>query len=803
MKITYLKLKHYKRFPLSDEEEREFTFDAKLTMLTGPNGCGKTATFNELTPLPSDKADFYPGGYKEIHITHNKVNYKLISDFSSGSTFSFFVEDDNLNISGNVSTQRELVRQHFGITPMIHSLLTGVESLTNMTLPVRKKLFSEITHLNIDEVLSKYTDLKDQLKVNQSLLKSRTALLNSETVKLIDKGRLEDLLKQSEGHHKEIEQLLRFREGLQRYREENVDEDSDKYMHVVRSQLDIYMRLFDSHNLALTSFSQSRLDQDTAKLIETKAYLSQLLDLYQKNEKAIKEFEGLSGHDIDAVRTRITELEQSIERYRQDMVYLDVDTDDTELINQAVLSLSVGLEDLLSEMPGNDPRVYSKTTYNQMLEKRQSLYDLQQTHVRKELQLVSNLKHLEEHSIDVNCPKCDHQWNYTRGQGSKEDLLREIQVVQVLKTQTEKELQELIKTIEDNENYFRQYIQYSGYVNRTRDALGRFWKVIADEDLIFKSPLEVRSKLHQLSVERVHFNEVKQRQYELTELKTKLELLVIAAETNLDNLIYEQEALGDDLTDFMCDRNDLEDSIRSLKDTQRLIARMTEARSILKASTVNVQMNSANLLLGRLTSLIDSELSVIKVKLIEIDGLIYDNKNVQANVDRYTEETNDILTNIKVLELILEELSPKNGLIAQSISSFLNMIILNVNSIISSVWDYKMELKVINVGDESLNYKFKVMVEDKLTISDASVCSKGMKEIIDLGFKLLLYKLLNLDHYPLFLDELGSHLDSSHVVKIVNLINNLTYSDKYSQVFLISHKEKFSFIKDMKTIQIG
>ena len=155
-------------------------------MITGGNGSGKTSLMSELSPLPADKSNFRKGGYKEIHIEKSGNKYKLISDFSNGSHFSFLVNDQELNESGNITTQRELAQQHFNITQNIHEILIGLETFTDMSLLARKKLFSSITHLNIDKVLENYNNLKEELKSNELLLKTQTSLLQTEEEKLID-----------------------------------------------------------------------------------------------------------------------------------------------------------------------------------------------------------------------------------------------------------------------------------------------------------------------------------------------------------------------------------------------------------------------------------------------------------------------------------------------------------------------------------------------------------------------------------------------------------------------------------------
>ena len=134
----------------------------------------------------------------------------------------------------------------------------------------------------------------------------------------------------------------------------------------------------------------------------------------------------------------------------------------------------------------------------------------------------------------------------------------------------------------------------------------------------------------------------------------------------------------------------------------------------------------------------------------------------------------------------------------------LNIIIENVNAIIGTVWDYKMVLRAINVEDEVLNYKFKVDVEDKITIEDIAKVSSGMKEIINLSFKTLLYKLLKLENYPVFLDEFGVKLDKVHRSKISELVFKMMNSSYYSQIFLITHIEtSYAIFKDVEVLELS
>lgn len=163
----------------------------------------------------------------------------------------------------------------------------------------------------------------------------------------------------------------------------------------------------------------------------------------------------------------------------------------------------------------------------------------------------------------------------------------------------------------------------------------------------------------------------------------------------------------------------------------------------------------------------------------------------------------DTQENIKVLNLILTELSPKNGYIAKTISSFLNTIIQSINSVIATIWDYGMTLRAIDVEEDALNYRFKVDVMDKHSIGDVSKISSGMKEITNLGLKVTLFKLLKLEGYPISLDEFGVKMDNTHRNRIASLIFQMLNSSMYSQIFLVTHLDtSYSEFENTQLIEL-
>ena len=68
---------------------------------------------------------------------------------------------------------------------------------------------------------------------------------------------------------------------------------------------------------------------------------------------------------------------------------------------------------------------------------------------------------------------------------------------------------------------------------------------------------------------------------------------------------------------------------------------------------------------------------------------------------------------------------------------------------------------------------------------------------------MILYKLLTLNSYPIYLDELASNLDVLHTTKMLQFINSIALDETFSQIFLVTHKENFSFLKDIDVIELS
>jgi hypothetical protein len=786
MFISRIKLYKYRRFPLADRELLDVSFTAKMTVITGGNGSGKSSLVSELSPLPSDKEHFHKGGYKEVYISHMGSEYVLRSDFTSGASYSFIKDDTELNPSGLVSIQKELSAIHFNITPVIHDILSGQESFTEMSLIARKKLFSEITHLNIDAILNNYNSLKEELKSNELMLKSLSQRLLTEQDKIDDVNRESVLIEQLKAFNEEIGVLLDTRERLTRYAEgDTLDVSHTRLSHAV-SQLKSHMQ---TTMVVRTAYPASAIDEMSTTEKEGVSVCKYKLDeLYSKLEhlQTLKRtLEGVGSHDIDEMNRQLHGYIAEYDTLCSKLEYFTA-TQDMTVVTQGLSALEATLSDIVSEMSDNPDRKISKSSYIELMERKTQALDKLNETIREVAVFESKLLNLA-HIKDTTCPSCNYTWLDASTVDQTTHVKQHIQQLYLTQAQLQDTVKQLDQEIATQADYLGKMTQLTSLYSHTKDKIPAYWHEVTQKGMIYQKPTSLLTLLRNMQIETQLVSTLQSMNDQITKLKSAVQV--------------SQDTRGQSSSSMQQDIDTCEKEIRHTQKTlqrhQNTLQAIERARGIHKYtaklnSSVEAlkddvrQSNLSHCVQAVLTEC-DARLSVLKVSVIETQKQLSTQTATQAAIQMLQMSVDDTQENIKVLNLILTELSPKNGYIAKTISSFLNTIIQSINSVIATIWDYGMTLRAIDVEEDALNYRFKVDVMDKHSIGDVSKISSGMKEITNLGLKVTLFKLLKLEGYPISLDEFGVKMDNTHRNRIASLIFQMLNSSMYSQIFLVTH----------------
>lgn len=810
MFITYIQLVNFKRMPLRDSNTFEHTFNPtnKLTMISGPNGSGKSSLFNELTPLPSDKNDFNPGGYKEIHIEKDHDKYILISDFTEKSAkFRFVMNGEELNTAAIVSTQRALVLKHFNISQNVHDILVGKENFTSMSLLARKKLFNTITHLNIDSVLEAYEKLREELKNNELLLKSQASILQREEAKLSDSTRLETLNATLQRTKDYSDLLLEMRTTLYKHKSDTSQLD------LYHTHKDLTMKLKDLNQryyLLRTSYPRSDIPKYTTKynseLSVVDFQLNQLYTTLEEKDKERKALSLLASVDVDSLLKEEAQLTMEQSNLESSLTLLK-DKSKVNLYSNEIYQLETSLPEILSEMQPNPTEdnilKYSRDTAYAADNNLRQQNELLNKAIQEEIRLVKAIEDYTSSNDTTTCPSCSYTWSPKDIPTLLKESREKLQTVLQDKHKAQTNIKQIEAIQEEQQTYFNQHRQFSRLVSVTRESLQEVWNRVHSLNYVYEDPPKIMTVIAQAALDVKYLRRLTEIDTRLSEIHEGLETLNTLRNTSLSNIEEEVNTLSNLAFELQAKKKDLLASLTHIQRANTLHTHLDKLHSEIKQSRTDVTTSNLSNAVDAIIATIDTDLTKSKVIIVETENELAHHKTISYSVEQAKKLIEDYQENSKILNITLDELSPKNGIIAKSVSSFINNIINNINNTIRGIWDYKMILRPLDIETEALNYKFKVEVEDKMTIDDINLVSNGMKEIINLSFKLVMYRLLGLEGSCLFLDEFGLTLDTNHRAKLFNLIFSLMSGSFYSQIFLITHVDQtLATYRDVEVIEL-
>lgn len=803
MKITYVKMVGFKRFALRHSDVFECNFVGKLVMITGPNGAGKSSLFAELTPLPADKSNYHKGGSKVIHITKDAKDYVLTSSFVDSPSYSFMCDGEELNPAGIASAQRTLAAIHFDITPAIHDLMTGGEYFTDMSLPSRKKLFNSITHMNIDHVLESYESLKEELKNNEYLAKTLQMRLLSEQQKLIDTTKhqmLQDKLVVMQTH---IQNLLSIRTELHQYR---TGQDLMDATRAYKQACDALKSHYNNHLTRLTAYPLEmchdasislKKDLESEQLHLRKLYTEMEHLIHEKNSLEFAQQNSRQGteQEIASLKASYANIVPQLKMFSHENPHLNEISAELNLLERS-------LPELLETLPANPERKLSKSAYASLLEQKNQILTVMNERLQEHSNLSAQLKQLKEHDQQT-CPACNHTWLPSEVKGLLESTTRRLTELNKERIIHQAKIEDITKELERQSHYLAAMQQIASLYTATKTHLAPLWSIVTTDSILYNNPTAITTLVSRGIGEVMDIHKLAQISERLRTLQDHLNLLETAGKSSIQENTHAIQTVEGDIRQAMETIEAKKETIKDVETAQRLHAHLQTLKQRADHAAIVLKTAQLKSTIEVVFSEIDSELSLAKVSVIEMQNELSQHSAIEQTVKTIAEQLQDAQENVKVLTCLTDELSPKNGFIAKTISHFLNVIIASVNHVIAGVWDYKMVLKAIDVESDTLNYRFKLEVEDRLTVDDVSKASAGMKEMINLAMKVTLFKLLKMYNYPMYLDEFGVKLDSTHRSRVADVIFKMLASPNYSQIFLITHLDlAYADFKDTQVVEL-
>ena len=793
MKITYIELIGYKRFMLGGTEHFSMKIESALQLIIGLNGSGKSSLVWELSPLPADKSDYSKIGSKEVHIEHNGIAYVLISNFGNKHIHSFLVGDEEKNPGGTISVQRELVKEHFGITPEIHELLQGKESFTTMDSQTKKNWFLRLSDTNYDYAIRIYNKLREKQRDISGAIKLAKRTLVAESEKLLQDRELEALEIETKELHEALNHLLEYRKPI----EHDLDKlafQQDRFNKILTNLSNSLLATKEQ----LAGFDQSEADyarelEDLEKdLIGLSVLNSQATQVYQDNAIKINILQKAQAKTIEQLHNDAESLYTTIQASISSSMIHRVHPDPLGALN-AFNAIQPTLLDIASEIPLNIDKKYSQETYLLAKEKLVNLVAAKEGILFRQTKCRTQLDHLEKHkeSPTLECPKCEHRFSphYSEEKYlvTKQELLK---YTEELETICYPAIRECEEYIEASNLYSRNYRQFVSLCTGS-PILSDYWDILVDKKIYTDNP---NSAIHELNAIRADLELqviVSQQTKKLSDLEETIKSLESVGSGDLPGLLQTnaeiEERIGiytEQIRNGQYRKTVLTNTLKTYADVKSLLSQLRDTiqskRNINKAELETVRRQTLNALIRDLQSLLATKEHTY--------GMASKQKGI---VDRLAKDIESYGIEETAIGHLVRELSPTEGLIAEGLLGFIKNYCDEMNNIIAKIWSYELKVlscEAIDSETVDLDYKFGMKVENVPDpIKDVKQGSTGMVEIINLAFRLVAMGYLGLSDYPLYTDELGSSFDAKHKSASVYMIKSLIEQSSFSQIFMISH----------------
>jgi len=780
MQIKKLILYKYKRFFLNNIDKVEYTPIERVQIIASRNGAGKSSLLRELNPLPADlKKDYKETGYKYIEIDYNNNSYILSSGYNGNNKHSFVFNNVELNDGGTKKVQLELVKEHFNITPAIIDILLNVDKLTNMSPSTRKHWFSELSTIDYTYSLNMYNKLKQRHRdivggiklLQDSIIKYKLDIISEDKLIKLETNR--DYLEQYIMHIVSLyDHTARSSDNNTVLEDIKLTTNSIKYM--------LY-NILNIPNRDIITSNISKYEYD----------IKYHTDLITKYSKELELLDKLNNNDITDINTKLDTITKEITSI-ESSVYIDGIISNISNIHDTYSNVYSNIISELSIL-GEYQSVRHihgelyKVEYNKLLELETIVRS-----INKKIDLLKiDIDHIEKLVIDDNkivCNNCNHSWYHNYDETTvtklkleltnltkeydKQNSLYNIQKTLISKCDSKNSIILNIKNILTSDSSLNKLTHY--ILNTINIHTSTISEIVTIIDTLM---LDINNWYKLVNLYNNRDDILKNISYinKVNELGVDIKTTKISdIEQLLNNSIIKKNESINLLT---VNRNNL-----------NMLSKLESEYLKLRKLLSNIQTGyNTNLLLQRNKYLVELS-NLLKGELVSIDQIINSSKQYIGRYNKDMKLLDEYKSIEKVLSLAIIELSPSEGLIAKSINSFLNVFISEMNSVISTIWTYDMEILGCDIADNDLDYKFKIKVNNDEIIEDVSRLSSSMQEIVNLAFRIVFSKYMGILHMPLYLDEFGATFDKTHRILAYGVIDKIMSSD-YDQVFMVSHYE--------------
>lgn len=796
MKYKRIILVGYKRMRLNGIHYFEMVLTSDLQLILGTNGCGKSSLLWEISPLPANSNDFEPGGKKVIEFEHKGQHYILSSSFEGKQEHSFVVEGlGELNPGHTITVQKELIKDHFKITQDIQELLTGQECFDTMSVARRKDWFLRLCDVNYDYALNVFGRLKHAHRDRTGAIRLEKKALVVESEKLLSEQEIVKISEETQWLHDCLSHLLEHRKPVESDLD-TLDMESmqaDKQLVQMTNQfVEIHQRINDREHddSELTDFiehSSSRMTVAQTKIGMLSSQLEQVLSkvdvLNVVGENTIASLE----HDIAQATAELEAMSKS--------AILQEPLVNPERAYAVFESIKAPLAEIFNTIPSNSDKKYTSAALGLARTSLDEKNRLKGNTLQWLAEQRASLAHMRDHlgKPDVSCPKCNHAFSLVYSEErmlSLTSAMRERE--DSLATVLNPEISELELFIENCANYGTLYRQFV-YATGSAKALTPYWDWINLRKTLTDAPDQGSVDLQRIEQDLLQQLGQWRHRERLQALKNNLDQLKSIGEADLSELLAQSKILDSQLSEETQQLQLAQASHGHYKAQLALRAQMAAVRRGIR----KIIYTQRALLKGKIEhqrrTILNRLIRDLQSALATREQALFTAKRQKEVVDAMIRKI-DILTQEELaLGILVKELSPTEGLIAEGMLGFIKNYCASMNELVSKVWSYPLLIQsceVVEGESIDLDYRFPLLEGEELhRVDDVIKGSEGMREMINLAFRITAMQYLNMDDFPLILDEIGRTFDKAHRTAASAMIRSLIEQNTFPQVLLVSHYE--------------
>lgn len=801
MRYKRLVLEGFVPLSLNGVHRFEFSPESDEQIVLGANGSAKSSTLAEFSPLPAIKANYKTGGRKEFYCEDKGIEYTLISEINtSGGKHTFIRDGETLNDAGTAQVQTALVKQHFGYDAEVHELMSDEVKFTRMGPTQRQHWITKISGADFKYAMELWKRLKSDHRDAQGALKNVNQKLSefadeadnvSSEIKTVEEER-DSAIKELDALNKANPKNAPSYVDAANAADEAAEKIAKKFRMVAGGLLNKIRHLKKEHSdidfseiETLDDALTEKVRRAVSSVEQAKNTLKGRKEEYERIAGIVEQFEEMGTGGLQSAKDNIVELEKK----EQELVGAIREWEVNNPLQAKAQTLSVlqPLRAWLSSLPANPDEKYSTGKLNALVKSRSDEQE-KQAKVKSVLaRIEERISHIKE-AKEEKCPKCDYV--YVPGVSENELATLEAKRTQgqEMVAQSKKEIDELDEAIEEMEEYFSVARQFNGF-REGHPLLFPLWEKMAKSPAIRDAPPTLQLMVADWTADvetSISLEDTRRRLRDNREAVEKLSAIELP-EGGYEGLSAGvQEAIAEAVDQVEASEEQAKSVQADAEFIRKCLDFMNEARKDLEALSEIRQSISDAIRSQYLSEDVDHHYKWI--------GELYDQiKELQSRsdlIDTYKSERSRLEKEVASLNLLVEEISPKSGLIADVIFRFIDELVDNMNDVVKSVWTY--DLKVVATGisesGSDLDYKFPLKVRSNpRPVKDVAMGSSGQEDIINFAFKVVALNLMGMDDYPLILDELAPQLDEQHRINITQYVSKMISSNRCSQIFMVSH----------------